>query len=226
MKKLHINRMMMGVAAVASAFFIGVTPITAMAYCDESAETEAVEITEEATEEEEMGPLTPDGNLDLVDDYGSTEGSGKQFITVVTKKGNYFYIIIDRDDNGNENVHFLNMVDERDLLSLMDDEEKEELLAEVEVVEEPEVVPDETEEPEVETPKAKFNTNYLILIPIAVIGIALIIFKFKKSKTKPKKPVVDPDAGYDEDEDNILNELPDEDEVDEAIEEDYGDSEE
>lgn len=37
-----------------------------------------------------MGPLTPDGNLELVDDYGSLEIGGKQFITVATKSGNYF----------------------------------------------------------------------------------------------------------------------------------------
>ena len=65
--------------------------------------------------------LTPDGNLTLIDDIGSTAQSGKQFITVETKTGNVFYLIIDRDDEGKETVHFLNQVDEADLLALMED---------------------------------------------------------------------------------------------------------
>ena len=51
-------------------------------------------------EEETYDPLTPDGNMNLVDDYGSMEAGGKQFITLTTKSGNYFYLVIDRDDNG------------------------------------------------------------------------------------------------------------------------------
>ena len=52
-------------------------------------------------------PLTPDGNLTLVDDIGSSTGAGQQFITMVTKSGNYFYLIIDRNDKGEENVGHL-----------------------------------------------------------------------------------------------------------------------
>ena len=66
--------------------------------------------------------LTPDGNLSLIDDIGSSTRSGKQFITVETKNGNVFYLIIDRDDGGEETVHFLNQVDEADLLTLMGDD--------------------------------------------------------------------------------------------------------
>ena len=73
--------------------------------------------------------LTPDGNMSLVDDIfqGESYNEGeqrviqsKQFITVQTKLGNSFYIIIDRSKDG-ENVYFLNLVDESDLLSLMEE---------------------------------------------------------------------------------------------------------
>lgn len=74
-------------------------------------------------------PLTPDGNMSLVDDIFQDESydegeqrviQSKQFITVQTKSGNSFYIIIDRSKDG-ENVYFLNLVDESDLLSLMEE---------------------------------------------------------------------------------------------------------
>ena len=65
--------------------------------------------------------LTPDGNLTLIDDIGSATVAGKQFITVESKNGNVFYLIIDRDDDGEETVHFLNQVDEADLLALTED---------------------------------------------------------------------------------------------------------
>ena len=57
---------------------------------EEPTPTENPEPVEEP--EEEWGPLTPDGNMTLVDDYGAPSQAGKQFITVVTKAGNYFYI--------------------------------------------------------------------------------------------------------------------------------------
>ena len=86
---------------------------------------EPVETTPEPTEEpatggmEPMGvPLTPEGNTTLVDDYYGD----KQLITVTTKAGNYFYILIDRANEDKETaVHFLNQVDEADLMALLED---------------------------------------------------------------------------------------------------------
>lgn len=61
------------------------------------------------------------GNLTLVDDYHTnySDGSGQQFITLVSKSGNTFYLVIDRNAKGQQTVHFMNLVDEADLLALM-----------------------------------------------------------------------------------------------------------
>ena len=75
--------------------------------------------------------LTPEGNLSLVDDllqsvpYTSveTELENKQFITVQSKSGNYFYLVIDRSGDS-ENVYFLNLVDEADLMALIEDSDQ------------------------------------------------------------------------------------------------------
>ena len=45
---------------------------------------------EETTGGYEPQPLTPDGNMSLVDDITGEASGDKQFITVVTKSGNYF----------------------------------------------------------------------------------------------------------------------------------------
>ena len=91
---------------------------------------EPAETTPEPTEEPATGgmepegqPLTPEGNATLVDDYYGD----KQLITVITKAGNYFYILIDRANEDKETaVHFLNQVDEADLMALLEDGQTEE----------------------------------------------------------------------------------------------------
>ncbi|WP_280174475.1 DUF4366 domain-containing protein, partial [Escherichia coli] len=55
----------------------------------------------------------------MVDDFGGN----KQLITVTTKSGNYFYILIDRAAEGEQTVHFLNQVDEADLMALTENGE-------------------------------------------------------------------------------------------------------
>ena len=94
-------------------------------YTETPEASEPVEEPQETTGgmEPEGVPLTPEGNATLVDDfYGD-----KQLITVTTKAGNYFYILIDRANEDAETaVHFLNQVDEADLLALMEDGEAQE----------------------------------------------------------------------------------------------------
>lgn len=81
-----------GAALLACAMCFGVFSTTAFAYVDESVATEEPAVEEKVPEtepEEPMLPLTPDGNLTLVDDAGSPTKSGKQFITAVTKNRTY-----------------------------------------------------------------------------------------------------------------------------------------
>ena len=76
---------------------------------------------ETQTPKTDPAPLTPDGNLTLVDDISEEEAEDKQFVTLVSKNGNYFYLVIDRAGD-KENVYFLNLVDEADLLALIEGE--------------------------------------------------------------------------------------------------------
>lgn len=78
------------------------------------------EYSEEVTGGMEPQPLTPDGNLSLIDDIEGEAAEDKQFIIVQSKNGNYFYIIVDRAAEGENTVHFLNQVDEADLMALME----------------------------------------------------------------------------------------------------------
>ena len=244
MMKTKLGAKLIAGAAIASAFFMGITPMTAFAQskevtciceekCTEDKVNEECEICTydythcEGKEVEHFGPLTPDGNLCLVDDYGSIEAGGKQFITVVTKAGNYFYIIIDRDDNGSETVHFLNMVDESDLLSLIDDEEAKAYIesmeakdTEVQETEEPEIVtiedepvpgatPDHEEATEGEKDGKNVTGIMAIVLIVAITGIGGY-FYFKNKKKATKKTVgPDPDIDYLEDDDDILSDIPD-----------------
>lgn len=227
-----------GALLLASTVLAGVMPIPvfaqskeAVCVCEEKCTDESVnedcevcvydhnfcEGKEAETVEENYGPLTPDGNMNLVDDYGSLEAGGKQFITVTTKSGNYFYLIIDRDDKGTETVHFLNLVDEADLLALMDDEEKESYTS-AENTAGTEKIPETTTSDEGKDSEAedavdeemtvneeKKSPNVTGIMAFILVGTLAGIGGFlyvKSGKAKKKADVPDPDADYfDEDDD-------------------------
>ena len=178
-------------------------------------------------------PLTPEGNLTLVDDVGSPTAAGKQFVTLVTKSGNYFYLIIDRDEKGNENVHFLNQVDEADLFSVMDEDEaaalREQMASEdaaSQQEQQPVITPTEPTETEAEPqdqPQSKSRLPYALglitLIGVCGAGGAFFFLKNKKQQTAAAESP-DPDADYREDDDGYdLPEEPEDEDYDESEEE-------
>ena len=183
---------------------------------------------------EESGALTPEGNLTLVDDYHTdySDGSGQQFITLVSKSGATFYLVIDRNAKGQQTVHFMNLVDEADLLSLMEDEDAEAYTAEKEAAAQAaqerkqaeedakkaaeEAAASGTEQPK-ENKVTKLASGFLgvvVLIALAAGG-GFYAFTKQKQKKQAEKEALDPDANYTEDkgEFEIPTDVPDEDET-------------
>ncbi len=151
--------------------------------------------------------LTPTGNLSLIDDYSQIESyssennsasktQSKEFLTVTTKSGNTFYIIVDRDGS-TENVHFLNMVDEADLMALLTgDEVTVPETTETTTQKEEEKPDDEAEKPT----EKKSNSGAVIVIVLLMIGggLAYYWFKIKPNSQKEKSDEqVETDDDYD-----------------------------
>ena len=167
-------------------------------------------------ETEDSPALTPEGNAALVDDFGGN----KQLITVTTKAGNYFYILIDRANEDKETaVHFLNQVDEADLMALMEDgQTTQEQPATCTCTEKCVETPEETAEPEEPAQKPAGLNPAILLVVLALLGGggALAYFKLVKNnpKTKGNDNLDDYDYGEDdtdqEDEDSWETEESDE----------------
>lgn len=172
-------------------------------------------------------PLTPDGNLNLIDDIGSVTAAGQQFVTVESKNGNVFYLIIDRNDKGEETVHFLNQVDEADLMALIETDDTPATcscknkcmvgaistacpvcainMAECMGKEPEPTVPEEPTEPTEPVEKPKNNAGAMLVLLLLVGlggGAAYYFLKVKKTKpqTKGNADLDDYDYGTDEDE--------------------------
>lgn len=191
-------------ALCAALMLTGGFSVTAFAQTPEGQDaTDDSGVVYEEPEKEE--PLTPDGNATLVDDFGGN----KQLITVTTKNGNYFYILIDRDDEGENTVHFLNQVDEADLMALMEDGQTQEPPAVCNCTEKCEAgkvntscpvcatnmtacsgkAPEPEAEEPTEQPKEQSNMGGLVIFLVVALlggGGALYYFKFMKPKQSVK----------------------------------------
>ncbi len=154
-------------------------------------------------------PFTGNGNMQTLDVLYSA-ATNKQFITVQSKKGQTYFLVIDYDkpiDEENEiyETYFLNMVDNRDLLSVLSDDE---IVATptpmiVYVTPEPTVIPTVTTEPVAQTEKpAVLNQSSLLLLLIVLVGGGAAFWYFKKKKgNTPTNRMID-ESGFDDDDDD------------------------
>lgn len=198
----------------------------------------SISVTTEPVSEPELpslGGLTPDGNLALIDDilggaFFSSEEVGDsqmQFVTVESKNGNVFYLVIDHSTG---DVYFLNLVDESDLLALLEDEGYEvecdcetrcapgEVNTDCPVCrtdlnectgEEPEPTPEPSEAHEAEADDGE-GFNVAALLPIALIVVLGAGGVYYILKTRKRKPDTSGDTDLDD------YEFPEDDEEDEA----------
>ena len=221
-----------GMAAPAFAFEGDSTPVEQPVLLEIVEEEDTVTVTDETS-----GVLTPEGNLTLVDDYHTdySDGSGQQFITLVSKSGATFYLVVDRNAKGQQTVHFMNLVDEADLLALMEEEDADVYTAEKEAAAQAEqdrlkaeekakkaaeeAAASGTEQPK-ENKVTKIASGFLgvvVLIALAAGG-GFYFYVQQKNKKHAEKEALDPDAGYTEDKGDF--EIPTEDEPEETGEED------
>ena len=219
-----------GMAAPAFAFEGEAAPVE-QPVLSEVVEKDVVTVTDETS-----GALTPEGNLTLVDDYYTnySDGSGQQFITLVSKSGATFYLVIDRNAKGQQTVHFMNLVDEADLLALMEEDAADAYTAEKEATAQAE---QERKQAEEEAKKAAEEAaasgeeqpkeNKVTKIASSFLGVVVLIalaagggfyaFAKQKQKRQAEKEALDPDANYTEDKGDF--EIPMENEPEETSEE-------
>ena len=201
------------------------TPVyqTGVPYTQTAEPTPVVE-----TEYITIGPGMPylaDGNGHTLDVLYSA-ATNKQFITMQTKSGNVFYLVIDYDKPIDEDAemyetYFLNLVDERDLMALMSEEEMPTATPQViYVTPEPTMepaptpvptpVPAETDPP-AEKPEKNQITGILALVLILAVGggPAFYFLKGKGKKGPSKSSSYDLDDDDDEEEEEEREETTD-----------------
>lgn len=221
-------------SAVLSAFMLASASVGVTAYAEETAASSAAETVSAATETSSAAgnetdkssetTVTSETILDFYgDSYYDTDGNASlikseqiiynteemQFIAVTTKDGHVFYILINYTaENGQENVFFLNKVDDYDLYALLyaGDENQESSITPEQaaqaaenangrvtnhnstVTETAETLTDSEDHSEIfEQPKKNnMNNIYLLFGAIVLIGIGAAGFMLSKKKSKSK----------------------------------------
>lgn len=176
------------------AVMLCMTAFSSVAYAGGGPETEETAPTPSAEPiaTQDGTPLDGDGNL-ITRDLLYDKHTNKQFITVETRNGKIFYIVIDYDKPVDEDLeqyhtYFLNMVDERDLLDIIEDEDLPEEKTPA-VTPEPDPSPEPSTFPADEEPEQQNNTGGIVAVVliVAVIGGGAVYFlKFRKPKQSVK----------------------------------------
>lgn len=196
--------------AFLTVMLLSMTVFSSAALADGSERTEPVETpqptvapTPVPTPATQGSAFTNEGNMALVDNL-FVKNTNKQFITVESKNGQLFYIVIDYDAVQNEEtdsyaVHFLNMVDEADLMTLLEELDIE--------IPDKTLEPTPTPKPTVEVVPEPEETNGMnggiLLIVFALLVGGVIFYYFKVIKKKPKQKVPSYTDEYDMDDDDI-----------------------
>ena len=182
------------------AVMLCMAAFSTVAYAAEGDETEPTETSEQTAE---------DGNL-TARDLQYDQSTNKQFITLETRNGKVFYLVIDYDKPVDEDLeqyhaYFLNLVDERDLLDIIDEGDLPEETVSVATNEQtvkpsPESTIVADEEPE--SQRSAGGIIAVVLIVAVIVGGTVYFIKFRKHK-QAAKGKIDPneyDFGEDDDE--------------------------
>lgn len=156
--------------------------------------------------EESQPPVIPEGNAVVIEDVNA-DVVNRQFLTIQSKNGNTFYLVVDKDSKGKENVYFMNLVDEYDLMAFAEDipENVQAAMDKENGVVPTEPATDENGNP-IEAPtdengkpvedadengeKTAEGGNNMLLIAVGVLALVGggAFYYFKVYKNKPKTP--------------------------------------
>lgn len=164
---------------------------------EDAAVTEEPSDTEESEDEGSQGrvqgtPFSVPGNGQLVDDMADDES--KQFLTIQTKNGNTFFMVLDRSNN-TENVYMLSMIDENDLAEFIGETKEEPEQEQPSVIIPETEKPSAPEEPETETEqeekKGGMNTGALFAVIVLLAGGIGGFYYFKVLKPRQDEDEMD-----------------------------------
>ena len=163
------------------------------------------------TEQESGFPFSGVGNS-FTRDLLYDKATNKQFIAIETRNGDLFYMIIDYDKPLDEKgekyeTYFLNLVDSRDLLDIVDAKELPDEPEVIYVTPEPTEVPAQTSRDEEKSNDQKQGSSKTLLglAGIAVLSGGGALWYFKQKKGKKRPPVQDYDFESEDEEEETDN---------------------